>query len=876
MIVLCMWFLSGEGSLWTVNDMIQAESASSFAISHDETRAVYVKSAFDSEKNAFVDHLFVVDLASGQTHQLTRGEISCTAPSWSLDDRQIAFLSAREQSGEPNGPQLWILPLQGGEPWPLTTEKRAIQNYQWTGPSRVFLLKQEDIGFHETQQKENKDQGKAIDDLTHEAPVRIYTLDTETKKIARITSNTDRIESFAASNDGATMVTVHEQSASFEYDQAKPPQIMLHRQGQDPVVLFERRDKILPFSYFFTPNGKRLFVQVERSDDSRYFFATVSELYEVDLATGIEMPVSIDWDRGLFRSPSFTDQGFITLLADGVHPKLARYDFDKKGPLLRKMIETPHQGQIQAAIVAPSGLNVIYAHSSASLPTQWYTASLKKSKLYDARSITDLNPSFNDKQAAQTEVVRWQGHKDEWIEGMLYYPAGYELGKRYPLVVMIHGGPASLDLDAWSDRWAYPHQLYTQRGAFILKPNYHGSSGYGLAFASSIAHGSYYDWEVPDIEAGVDWLISKGLVDEGHLGVMGWSNGAILTTAITVHSQRYLAASAGAGDVDWASDWGNCAFGASFDNYYFGGTPIDSPDNYRLKSPFYRLNEVTTPTLIFHGDQDTAVPTQQGWLHFRGLQQTSKTPVRFVLFPGEPHGLQQNGHRKRKVEEELAWFDTYLFKTGPDRSPPIKENTPLDLIVKSQSFEQVNGAYGKLEKGLLIPETVTHDRVQIGRFEITKRQFAAFDSDYSCPAGEENMPANDITAAEATAYCAWLSELTSQHYRLPKHDEVQAYQEPGGNILDYWAGYALNPEDARSLQDHLAKQPQGVSLIKPVGQFKPNADGAFDLDGNLAEWVTDGSATKAMGGCAILAASESKHGIQAPLSYCGFRVVMEP
>ena len=94
--------------------------------------------------------------------------------------------------------------------------------------------------------------------------------------------------------------------------------------------------------------------------------------------------------------------------------------------------------------------------------------------------------------------------------------------------------------------------------------------------------------------------------------------------------------------------------------------------------------------------------------------------------------------------------------------------------------------------------------------------------------------------------------------------------------MDYWAGYALNPEDARSLQDHLAKQPQGVSLIKPVGQFKPNADGAFDLDGNLAEWVTDGSATKAMGGCAILAASESKHGIQAPLSYCGFRVVMEP
>src|SRR5207247_6225452 len=114
---------------------------------------------------------------------------------------------------------------------------------------------------------------------------------------------------------------------------------------------------------------------------------------------------------------------------------------------------------------------------------------------------------------------------------ILYYPTNYEAGKKYPLITAIHGGPAGHDADAWEDSWAYPNNLLTQRSAFLLKPNYHGSNNYGLKWVESICCGKYYDLETPDINAGVDYLIAKGFVDPVRIATLGWSNGSILSTS---------------------------------------------------------------------------------------------------------------------------------------------------------------------------------------------------------------------------------------------------------------------------------------------------------------------------------------------------------
>lgn len=148
---------------------------------------------------------------------------------------------------------------------------------------------------------------------------------------------------------------------------------------------------------------------------------------------------------------------------------------------------------------------------------------------------------------------------------------------------------------------------------------------------------------------------------------MGLSNGGILTAELTTRSTRYKAASVTAGTVEQASDWGPTKFGAAFDNYYFGKTPMDAPELYVARSAFYRMGRVRTPTLIMAGTEDKNVGPHQASLHYRALQHFGHAATRLLLFPGEGHELEQVTHQRRKLREELAWFDKYLFRTAGPR-----------------------------------------------------------------------------------------------------------------------------------------------------------------------------------------------------------------
>jgi dienelactone hydrolase len=440
------------------------------------------------------------------------------------------------------------------------------------------------------------------------------------------------------------------------------------------------------------------------------------------------------------------------------------------------------------------------------------------------------------------------------------------------------------DHDLWGESWAYPIQLLTQRGAFVLRPNYHGSSSYGLKWAESICCGKYYDLETPDINAGVDYLIGKGWVDPDHIATMGWSNGSILSTSlITTYPARYKVASVGAGDVEWISDWGNVFFGESFDAYYFGKSPMQDPELYISKSPFFKMDKVQAPVLIFHGTADTNVPPSQSWSYFRVLQYHGKVPVKFVTFPGEPHGPRKLTHQMRKVEEEEAWFDKYFFKTAPPANEAVKEGSPLEAALRTKNVARAGGNYGATfntrAKAVLIPEVVKRGDLEIGRFEVTRAQFGESDKNYKVDPGSENYPANGITLDQAKTYAAWLSKTTGQTWRIPNEKEVSALYEKkdGENTLDYWAGYAPNPDDTGRLAKKLAELTGSAPLLKPVGSFpghgKPDEELIFDLGGNVAEWVltADGKG-KAIGGSADQPADPAA-AHEPGSAYIGLRIV---
>ena len=869
---------------WTVDDILLAESAGQFQISPDGKWAVWVRSAVDKEKGETASNLWLSSLTEKKELQLTRGTATHSAPRWAPDGSVISFLSTRPlpasvKKSDLSPSQLWLMNPAGGEPWHLTEFERGLRAYGWRDKDTIVFAAQEDPTLYEKQRKEKKDTSQVVDDEPHEPPVRLFQISVKDKKVKRLTANEDWIELLEVSPDGKWAVTRHGRSLSYEFDQRVPPVTFLTNleTGEQKQILTEGR--VIPFAVRWARDSKGFYFGYSYSRHPKYLTATIELLQYYDLAGAKATPVELGWERGLGSGNlQIAEDGVLVLLADGVRYKPAHYA--KSGDSwTRAWLEGEHEKNIFGWALGEDGTTLVYNHSTASKPTQWYKARLNKSRIEDAAQLTELNKSFKDKPLYKTEVVRWKGARDEEVEGILYYPMNYEEGKKYPLVLEIHGGPTAADMDAWGLGWGSPKLLLTQKGAFILEVNYHGSSNYGLDWVESICCGKYYELEIPDIEAGVDYLIGRGLADPDKLATMGWSNGSILSIELITRNPRYKAASVGAGDVEWISDWANVDFGASFDNYYFGAAPYEDPDLYIRKSPVFRMKDVKTPTLIFFGTEDRNVPTSQGWTHFRVMQQLGQTEVRFVLFPGEPHGLRKLPHQKRKMEEEQVWFDRHLFGTWKAPNEAFKEGSPLDVAFKRGKVQKVGTQYGVLSKGKLIPEVVKHKELELGRFEVTRAQYAAFDRNYKVEPGTENFPANGISFEQAQAYATWLAKHTGEVYRVANEDEVKSiYEGAGGNenTLDHWAGYSLNPDDAARLVKKVTELGGAAPLLREVGLFQGRGEEelVFDLGGNVAEWVigADGKG-KLAGGSADRAADSKVRATEAGEAYRGFRIV---
>ena len=882
---------------WKTEDFVYGESAGFVRVSRDAKWVVWSKSTAEKEKDGRVSNLILSSLTDSAEIELTRGSDHNVAPSWSPNGDRIAFLSDRKrQNAKPDaaGMQIWLINPHGGEPWPLTEFSRAPHQVDWLDNDTLIFSAQEDESLFEQQAKKKKDDSQVVDDEAHEPPVRLYKMSVKDKKVTRLTTNTDRIQRWSVSKDGKYAAAIHAKSLRYQFDQKIPPVSVLHNlaDGSEKTIFTEGR--VRPYGFEWAPDNSGFYAWAPYSTDPRFITASILLLYFYDATSGKSAQVPLDWANGIGSDLAATEDGFILGLAAGAHFELARYVREKSGDgwtWKRRSLNGEHAKNMEGFEVSQDGKTIVYSSSTASKLSQLYRAQIDGDKIASPVQLTKLNQGLvSGRSFAKSEVIHWTGSNNEEVEGILYYPANYEAGKKYPIITAIHGGPLGADKDLWGESWAYPIQLFTDRGAFVLRPNYHGSAEYGLKWAESICCGKYYDLETPDINAGVDYLIAKGMGDPERVATMGWSNGSILSTSLLVtYPDRYKVASVGAGDIEWFSDWANVDFGESFDAYYFGKSPFQDPELYIRKSPVFKMDRIKAPVLIFHGDADRNVPFAQSWTYFRTLQWHGKVPVKFVIFPGEPHGPRKLTHQLRKLDEEIAWFDKYFFKTEKPANEALKEGSPLEgAFAKSKAKTVLGGYYGeKRSKGNMrlqegdfpIPEIVVRSGQEIGRFEVTVAQYSEYRKQTRPSVDEGNRPAAGVTIDDAKGYAAWLSKLTGDIWRVPYEDEVKSLYEnrDGENTLDYWAGYAPNPEDAARLREKAKELKGNAPLLKEVGSFrgqgKFDEEPIYDLGGNVAECVlTRDGKGKVIGGSADCPADPRSNCAPGP-EYIGFRVV---
>ncbi len=277
------------------------------------------------------------------------------------------------------------------------------------------------------------------------------------------------------------------------------------------------------------------------------------------------------------------------------------------------------------------------------------------------KKITDENSFFKEKLKSNREIISWQSSDGLEIEGVLSTPEKFDKNKKYPLLVVIHGGPTWASFPIFSNCFneKYPIEQFIAKGFIVLEPNYRGSYGNEFLKANYRKLGiANYD----DIISGVDKLVDKGIADKDRVGVMGWSNGGYISAFCSTFSSRFKAISVGGGITNWITNYVNTDI-PYFIRTYLGNTPWDDPEIYSKTSPMSYIKTASTPTLIQHGEMDARVPVVNAYELYQGLRDM-EVDTELIIFNGMAYSPEQPGISQAIMKQNLMWFSHYILGEG--------------------------------------------------------------------------------------------------------------------------------------------------------------------------------------------------------------------
>ena len=629
---------------WTSEQMFKVKRVGPVVPSPDGARVAYVvgEAVMQGEKSEWLSHIYVAMADGSGAFQLTRGDKSSTNPRWSPDGQWIGFSSSRGDTK----PNIFRIRIAGGEAEQLTSEKGSAGGFDWSrdGRSIAFTMAEPKTEEEEKAAKEKRD-ARVIDD--NEKLTGLYVIPVEKnadgkRPSKRLSAAQMHVTGFDWSPDSSTLVFSHQRNPKvFEQNDISTVAVS----GASPVALVST--KASESGPIYSRDGRS--VAYVTSDDPPTWGGTAW----VRVVPGTGGP-----SRALAKT--FDEQAnVIGWSADG----RGLYVTETHGTIGRLSVLPVDGGPptpISGTTFNVSGVTLNLTGTAVGLVQQWpdkapepYVSRLQPFAPKQVATVQEL-PAV----AAKTEVIRWKSPDGLDVEGLLTYPTNHASGQKVPLLVVVHGGPAGVFNQSFiASPGPYPVAIFADRGYAVLRVNPRGSSGYGRKFR----YANYQDWgggDYKDIMSGVDHVISMGVADPDRLGIMGWSYGGYMTSWTITQTKRFKAASVGAGVTNLMSFTGTADI-PGFVPDYFGGEYWDVFDRWRSRSAMFNVKGVTTPTLIQHGEQDVRVPISQGYELYNALVRQN-VQTKMVVYPRQPHGIQEPKLVKDAMERNLEWFDRWI------------------------------------------------------------------------------------------------------------------------------------------------------------------------------------------------------------------------
>jgi dipeptidyl aminopeptidase/acylaminoacyl peptidase len=650
----------------TLDDMAKIKSVGDPQVSPEGKWVAYTVGTVDVEKDRRDTDLWMVSWDGGEQIRLTStADSSESSPRWSPDGRYLAFMATRgDEEEKKKGSQVWLLNRSGGEAQKLTEIKGGVAEYAWSPDSKRLVLAVNDFDPNsEPEKKEGwkrKTKPPIVIDRYHFKQDRegylgslrthLSLFDVEARKAEVLTSGKYDEQNPSWSPDGRYIAFVSNRTPDPDRNVDANIFIIEAKAGAEPRQLTTHpgRDGGRPA---WSPDGR--FIAYLQGEDERYTAYSLNKLAVVPVAGGPARELTTILDRPV--------SGPILWTSDGKQLLFVVSD-DRAAYVGRTALEGGAVEKLTTGRRVVSGIarrdDGAFALLAGTAPEPSEVQVFENGAL---RRLTHQNDAlFAELQLGMTEDFTSKSKDGTEVHGLVVKPASFAAGKKYPLLLLIHGGPNGQDEHSFS----FDRQFFTANGYVVISVNYRGSSSRGAAFQKAI----YADWggkEVVDLLGAVDQVVASGVADPERLGLGGWSYGGILTDYTIATDTRFKAAVSGASSALQLSMYGSDQYILQYEREL--GVPWKTKDLWvKLSYPFFQADRIKTPTLFLSGDRDFNVPTIGAEQMYQALKSLG-VDTQLIIYPGQFHGITIPSYQRDRLERYLAWFNKYLMPAPPPK-----------------------------------------------------------------------------------------------------------------------------------------------------------------------------------------------------------------